>query len=957
MVFTIGNLITIGIVALTLILYRFLDKNNRSLDKVRKFADKCKDDIAAYVEEKSIAVKNFGIDLDVERKAAAELMKSIQKITEEELAKKAQTIAYIDEQIKAYDSSLQELAGMTGRVQENLHRIRDESAFVESAGKKVGEAREKMEQIQKALSITDKNLHEAEDRYRKQNAEALEMNAKALISATETRIAGFETVAKTIERKVAEHRLAVDRVEKEREAVLARDTEQINKTLREAVEKAGSRANKLEETALVKLREQAQERINQLKTLVEEKIKAVQENAKGKLGEINTALTQTQSEWKQGFREFNTEAKKQQEELNDSLNKQTENWKELCKNSEQNIISAVEKRLGEYKSAHTESINQLNNLADDAARLDSELRSYMQGAMNRVSGDFADFEKESRTARDAAIADFKAQSGSLRKELKELDKELDEIKQQAFDNVSGKLKKFEESVYGEIEKRSAEIENKMTEAQQNTENLLKEAESANNAEWRKIEENVAAEQRKNIADIAERLTTDLNRLKQEASAFEDGIREEMRNADDSRLSFADQNRRDLEEIRLAAENEVKNQIGQHHLTMQETLRQKQRELDEKLEEISDNSETRYAAIETSAENSRKTIEEWHGQLKTQMRDMDASMEELRRRSRDMATENDERIDSMRVSLEDIRKELGVQTKVFAKTGELKQELERRMEEISGDLDRLDQRKNEIVQIESQFTRIKRLEDEVNAKMTRFLSEKHRIELMESDFNRLLQTSQAVEEKLTQVSTSDDILQGVQVQIRRLEDSIKETEEKYQRVQRKSQTLEETTESIDRNFKSLQETEAALKTAGETISLLTEQSEYMRSSIESLVTENEKARDTSDKLAILDDSLTLIEKRIVEMNVAREWLARLETEMQALDKDAQTQLRLTKSLLSREGGKITAAAAKSSKGAPPPQDRDNVIRLKRSGWTIDEIANALGLSKGEVELILELGSLD
>ena len=121
--FTIGNLLTLAIVALSLILYRYVDKNNRSLKNVRKYADKCKEDIAAYTEQKSAEIKDFGIALEVERKAAAELMRHIRTLTDEELAQKVQAITRIDERIRAYDSSMEELIKMTDRVQENLTRI------------------------------------------------------------------------------------------------------------------------------------------------------------------------------------------------------------------------------------------------------------------------------------------------------------------------------------------------------------------------------------------------------------------------------------------------------------------------------------------------------------------------------------------------------------------------------------------------------------------------------------------------------------------------------------------------------------------------------------------------------------------------------------------------------------------------------------------------------------------
>jgi DNA repair exonuclease SbcCD ATPase subunit len=236
-------------------------------------------------------------------------------------------------------------------------------------------------------------------------------------------------------------------------------------------------------------------------------------------------------------------------------------------------------------------------------------------------------------------------------------------------------------------------------------------------------------------------------------------------------------------------------------------------------------------------------------------------------------------------------------------------------------------------------------------MTRFLNEQRRIEQMEANFNNLIKSSVSVKEKLDQVSSSDDILQAVQVQIRKLEDSIKETDEKFQRVERKNEVLDQTNEGIDRNFKSLQKTETAIKNAEKIISALADQFDNLRASIELLASQNEKATNAVDKIATLDDSLAHIEKRIAEMDVAREWVARTETDLKALDKDAKSLLHLTKSLLDRESGKAEA----SGKGSATPQDRENILRLKSKGWSVDEIANAMGRARGEIELILEIAS--
>jgi len=1137
MIFTIGNIITLCIVALTLILYRLADKNSRPLERVKKYAEKCKEEIAVYAEEKSMAVKNFGIDLDVEKKAALKLMENIQKLTAEELAKKSESIARIDEHINAFESSLEELFGMTDRVQENLNRIRDESAFVENTGKRVNEAKEKFEQVEKALNAAQKNLQEIETRMERKNAENLEQTALEVVSSAKSIVSDFEATAQVIERKIGEHRDAVIKTEREREALLARDLELVKKTLKETVENAGKRADKMEDAALVKLREQALERVNQIKTFFEEKIKSVQETLKTEQGTvnekikamhdkwstefhdigskqktfhqewvkgsaeldsmakkqkeeiitslsrqqeeintalfkerdtINSALVQQQNEWKQNFIEFKKQTEKQrkeldtsiittknelnqslqelrvksitaikqqhddletvvkshqkeisltiselkeksgaaiksqqqetetllsklntshselqaqsksmikqqqeefgtvlgelkgkansmivsqQNEINTALEKQMESWKTLCRDTEQNIITANEKRLDDYSKIQIEAVKQLNSLADDAGRLEKELRVSMQEAVSRVKSDFSGFEKEAGASMETASAAFNAQAQVFKKELEEINKELNVIKQQAINNVSENLANFEKDFTAELGKRASEAGRQIADWQAGLQERLENSTGKINHDWQQAEERLTADQRKNIAVLGERLTLDLERLKQEASAFEKGIREEMNNFDETRLSFAEQIKQDLTEIRVTAHNEVKTQVGQHHLSMQETLRLKQRELEKEIEEISASSQNAYASLDEKAVNTRQTYDEWQSSYNARMREMDNSLEELRRHSRETAAENDERVSSFRKNLEDIRKELGVQKKIFEQTGELKQDLESRIEEINADLDRLDQRKNEITQLENQFTHIKRLEDEVNRKMTSFLSERHRIEVMEKDFERFIKTSQSVEAKLNQVSTSDDILQSVQVQIRKLEDSLKETEEKYQRIERKNEVLEETNESIDRNFKMLQKTETAIKNAENIINVLSDQFDNMRSSIEALAVENVKATDAVEKITVLDESLVQLEKRIADMNVAREWLARTETELKALDKDARTHLKLAKGLFERESGK----AAVTSKGAPPPQDRDNVLRLKDQGWTIEEIANAMNMGRGEVELILEIGS--
>jgi chromosome segregation ATPase len=473
----------------------------------------------------------------------------------------------------------------------------------------------------------------------------------------------------------------------------------------------------------------------------------------------------------------------------------------------------------------------------------------------------------------------------------------------------------------------------------------------------------------------------LAHLKAEAGAFEEGIRDVMSETDHSISSLREQLEQDLEDARKGAENTVKSELARYELDLAENIKQGQRDLEAAIRDMEGGVEERRTAINGLLEDSRTEVESWKAKLGVQLRDAENSLEEVRRRSRELITENDERFASMRQAMKEIQEEADTrrtelfsrtedqarvldnaikdadrrlrefagQTRLFEEADILRIELGRKIEDLSGDLNRLEQRRSEAAGLEAQFVKIKRLEDEVNAKMTRFLSEKRRIELMEADFNRLLQTSEAVEEKLVQVSSSDDTLQAMQVQLRTIADAMGESEERFQRIEKKNQILDAVNTGIDKNFKTLRETEETGARLDAEMKKLSGELAEVRSSVDILGREQEKVQEAALQAAGLDETLKGIEERIEAMNVAREWLAKTESRLQQISKDAQEKVKLFGDLVSRKGPRDKAP----DRGVPTIADRENVLRLAHQGWKREEIARTMGLSLGEVELILEL----
>ncbi|MDR1507359.1 MAG: hypothetical protein LBI67_09695 [Treponema sp.] len=960
--FTVGNILTLGICALAIILVRYLDRHNRSVDLARNYGRQLKEEIAAFAEEKAAAVRDYGVELDVKKSAAKEVLSRL-AVTEGDLSEKADAVNRIGERITAYDKSLEELIHMTGRVEENLGRLRDESVFVEQVDKKINEAKSQVSGIEKDIGAI-------ELRFERENTAFLENTAESLVAAVRSTVSDLQEAAETVERQVEDHRSAIDRIESDRKAQIARDVEVINQTLKEALERAGVRSGKLEEAALVKLKEDAMERVKRFHETVEGKLKEFRENTKAKTEEIQELQKihreeqkAFQAEWKRDMEALDALALSQRAQW-DASAEETEGRLaalsgELSRRTsevEQRVLEETEKRLAEYQDVQVRQWERFEVMAGEAEKLDQQLHLAMEDSKSRVRGDFARFEEEQKKEREGQVRVFTESVDVLKSEMAELEHELDGLKTKAYENVSEKLQVFEDDFFADLARRSGDIDRKIDSWQSELETRLQALGEGARSERGDLE-----------LSFAEELKSGLDRLKNEAGAFEEGIRAGMAETDRSLAGLQEQLKADLEDARLQAERTVQAELGRCSLEMEERIKQNQRDMEDWQNRFSaDLREAENAAgsgieswsLETSGriDKIRLELENWQDTFSVRLKDAEKAVEDAEFKIKGMLAETSGSVDKAKAEIEQVRegiRDFSSQTKLFEKADELRLDLERRIEDLKGELKGLDQRRTEAAQIEAQCVTVRRLGDEVNAKMNRFLSEKHHLDVMENDFNRLISTSQAVEEKLRLVTTSDDILQGMQVQLRKIDEAMKESEERFRRLERKNQVLDEASAGIDRNFRLLEETEAAIKRFSEEIDRSSGELESLGNSITTLSEASDRAKEAEEKLGTLDENLAAVEKRIEDMQVARDWLARAETRFGEINKQVQDQVKLLGALVKDEKKTPRSLA----QGAPSIAVRDNAVKLARQGWKVDEIATALKMSRGEVELILEMGLKD
>ncbi len=149
MFFSVGNLITLVIVLLILVIYRTLDRNNRTLEKLKRFSDKIMENLSAAVEEKGAQVKELALELDANLKSGREpLGRALQ--AEEALDGKAGELDGIQRRISDYDHPGGAHRDVRPGVDQNLASLREESQFVDGLGRSI-QAGVKLMEVEKRL--------------------------------------------------------------------------------------------------------------------------------------------------------------------------------------------------------------------------------------------------------------------------------------------------------------------------------------------------------------------------------------------------------------------------------------------------------------------------------------------------------------------------------------------------------------------------------------------------------------------------------------------------------------------------------------------------------------------------------------------------------------------------------------------------------------------------------------
>jgi len=1060
----LGLVITASITVFILLIYRQLDRGNRSLDKVRRYADMVRAKLTEFIDEKTSEIKDISIELQVNLKTGKEILKKVQSI-ETELNDKINGISTVQAQVEDYEASLANLSDMSQRVDENLARIREESGFVdgvaqrlktlssrldgiearipailddaaranqarleEAAATVTADTAARVAGIEEAVARSDaqvkdfstyltrlegrkehmekqlhKDLEQLADQITLQSREShsklvVDLNSRiaALVAAgDEKRVKLEETLGRALE--AGEGRIAA--LEKDLGAALNRfesDLATIDADYKKRLESAAERGRALEHEAFAGLREQieghakqAQSQLAAAAKSVEEQLAGVHRDLESLYGKVRSDLKVWETEASQLIGERDGILTQEIEAVGQAVARRGEEVEQRLA-AARSLLDEMEsaeaearRRLEEYRSAFLHKLDaasgeleaavleraekrlldlegdivyrfdRLHQVNTDVQELEGNLRAVMQKVGGRLNEDFNSYIEVLEGRRQEEKQKTEQVIAAIRSEMRGLEQGLSDLKARAYQDVSEKLKGFEDEFLADLKQRSVGIEETLASWQHTVEKRMHTISEAHRSERTRIEE----EYRDGLAERIEQIKA----LNQQRFAQVD---EEMDNRVGALQLELEREQTRLEEQLSQARSTLagwQQEIEGASREQKDRVRGELSDIAKRVDELRGLLEEKTGATLEAARREREALE---NELRIRGQTLRDDLADQLRLFRNASADIKEKVDAAQgrllskieeeyaaagqriAQIERQQKEFVAQTRLFEQAERFRVDLEKGIDDLKRELAALEPTRKELSQIDGDFKGTRRLVEETSGKLSHFLAEKRRIDSLDKDFNRLIGISKSIDVKLAAVTATGDSLDEIQVKLRSLESLQQEVESRYERLEKRQSILDATSAGVQKNFDSLGEVEASLAAVRQELKSLPGRIDDIKDVVGKLALDKDRADATVDRIAKLDEILHDIEERMERLTKAREWLAKTETRLETIGKQAQDHVKLLRTLVKTDG-------LKREKGAPPLDTRQTVIRLANQGWSALEIARATSISLGEVELILEL----
>ena len=267
-----GILISVGISLVFSLALRYMDRDNRSLDKVKKYIGIQKDDLDEKFNSQISRLKGEYNEVEVKQAQAIATVRNLElKIDEfdqltKEFDNRIQAVDTIDSKITAYDKTLQQLVDMTADLEENMRRVGAETAVVDK--------------LEKQMGLYQKSVHTLEGRISKLTADFAEKNGEQLKQMGKELLNRFNDQVQQLENSTEESLAKNQQV-----------LQHINDSVADIYSNAAQKAQSLEDQSFIQLQNRTQENITQLQRAFDQALEKLNEDTNLRVDNLQDYLS------------------------------------------------------------------------------------------------------------------------------------------------------------------------------------------------------------------------------------------------------------------------------------------------------------------------------------------------------------------------------------------------------------------------------------------------------------------------------------------------------------------------------------------------------------------------------------------------------------------------------------------------------------------------------------------
>jgi chromosome segregation ATPase len=337
---------------------------------------------------------------------------------------------------------------------------------------------------------------------------------------------------------------------------------------------------------------------------------------------------------------------------------------------------------------------------------------------------------------------------------------------------------------------------------------------------------------------------------------------------------------------------------------------------------------------------------------------------------------EKRVSDIERRIADFEKE----SQIIKRAVEFKDEVKEEIDKLSDYIVQIKEDKKDIFELGRAIDALKKDEGDIAAKVRNLKGEKKLVFDIAKNAEAAVALVSVVEEKIKLVQSEKERLDKIQDDLKAVGQKFESLESKAARLESKEEDIEVSVETITKTKEFVANLEKRTEILRDSVGEIKGIEEDIKKRIALIeqktagLKENEKLADeVLTRFKSMDALVLDIETRTKQLQNAREWLAGTESRLTSISDNAERLVAELKALLEKEqalgiassiaGAAVSGASVgdQFSKGRGAPLSRESETKVKTvltlfdQKWTIPEICKVTKMSRGEVELILELNN--